>query len=214
MSTDDPRIEDDSTTVARSRRDPDDGVSRRRLMAAGAAGWATVSLAGCARSSGGGGDDGGDDGADETSEETTDYTVTSTTTTTTTPPAGTTTTEESGGGGGATTTTECTQSSVFAPGMDIGFLVSVYDQLSGALLGDEDLATVTIAFPEADLEPIALSPSGPHEEHVKDKWGGKLSAPVDAAPGTYKYEIRVADDPDADPTPIVVDELTLVGLSP
>jgi len=213
MSTDDPRIDDDTTTATPSRRGHGDGVSRRRLMAAGAAGWATVSLAGCTKSSGGG-DDGGNTGGDETDGETTDYTVTSTTTTTTAP-AGTTSTEESSdGGGGATTTTECTQSSIFAPGMDIGFLVSVYDQLSGALLGDDELATVTIAFPDADFEPIELSPSGPHEAHVTDKWGGKLSAPVDAEPGTYKYEIRVGDGPDAEPTLIVVDELTLVELSP
>lgn len=198
----------------------DGGVSRRKLMAAGAAGWATVGLAGCS--------DNGDteNGGDETTEAddngdvtvTTQTTATATTTTTTTTTTSTgddtpTTTEEDGGGTENGATTECTQSSVFAPGMDIGFLVDIYDEVSGDKLDEETLATVTLSFPHADLEAVELTPSGPHEDHVRDKWGGKVSMPADAEPGTYKYEIEVARDPDDDPEPVVTDEVRLIDHS-
>ena len=191
--------------TAESTTADDGGVSRRKLMAAGAAGWATVGLAGCSDN----GDT--DDGGDETTDGNGDVTVTSQTTTTDgdTP----TTTEGGGGGTDGGTTTECTQSSVFAPGMDIGFLVDIYDDLSGDKLDEDALAAVTLTFPHADLEPVELTPSGPHEEHVRDKWGGKVSMPADAEPGTYKYEIEVARDPDDDPEPVVTDEVKLIDHS-
>ncbi|MFW6003649.1 MAG: hypothetical protein ACOCPT_04435, partial [Halanaeroarchaeum sp.] len=100
--------------------------------------------------------------------------------------------------------------SVFAPGMDVGFLVSVYDTLSGDLLDDERLSTVKITFPEADLEDIELTPSGPHERHVRDKWGGKASFAPDAEPGTYRYEIEVERADDEEPRAVRTDEVKLV----
>ncbi|UWG46815.1 hypothetical protein HSRCO_0519 [Halanaeroarchaeum sp. HSR-CO] len=211
----------------RGARDEGAGMSRRRMMAAGAAGWATVGLAGCASvspdcdaandgdgagsndgsdSDGGDGDDGDGDGGD--GDGGANVTVTSQTTTT----EGDTPTEDGDGGDGGdgATTTECEQASVFAPGMDVGFLVSVYDNLTGDLLDDERLSKVQISFPETDLDPIELTPSGPHERHVRDKWGGKASFAADAEPGTYRYEIEVERASDNEPRAVVVDELKLV----
>ncbi|MFW5918786.1 MAG: hypothetical protein ACOCSF_01140 [Halanaeroarchaeum sp.] len=210
----DPETRRPDEQAAETATTDESGVSRRKLMAAGAAGWATVGLAGCSTvqpdcededgDNGNSGTDGGDD-------------VTATTQTTTTDGDTPTTTEEGGDGGGGGgdggTTTECAQSSVFAPGMDIGFLVDIYDDLSGDKLDDEALSSVTITFPFADLEPVELTPSGPHQDHVSDKWGGKVSMPIDAEPGTYKYEIEIARDPDDDPDSVITDEVKLVDIS-
>lgn len=203
---------DDTESETESEPSQMDGVSRRNLMAAGAAGWATVGLAGCVDIQGedceeedGGENGGGENGGDGTD----DVTVTTQTTTT----GGDTPTEDGGGGGGGGTTTQCTQQSIFAPGMDVGFLVSVFDNFTGEKLDADELSTVVLEFPYADIDSVELTASGPHEEYVPDKWGGKASVPVDAEPGTYRYEISVATDPDEDPEPVVTDELELVEIS-
>ncbi|MFB6133958.1 MAG: hypothetical protein ABEJ55_03120 [Halanaeroarchaeum sp.] len=196
--------QDSSTDSLRER-----GVSRRRLMAAGAAGWATVGLAGCSDNGGNGTSNGDTTDGDDTTQDgddTSDVTVTSQTTTTET---GTT---EDSGGGGTTTTTSCTQSGVFAPGMDVGFLVSIYDTLSGDLLDDGDVDSVRIRFPNADFDPVELTPSGPHEEHVDDKWGGKLSTPIAAEAGRYRYEIEVEKADAEEPEAVATDEIELVDV--
>ncbi|MFB6069569.1 MAG: hypothetical protein ABEJ76_00990 [Halanaeroarchaeum sp.] len=212
MSDKDHRIGSERATSDPARgTDRDGGFSRRRLMAAGAAGWATVSLAGCT-------DTGGSSGTDETTtEQTTDVTVTNQTTTTTTTTDGggggettTTTTSDGGGSGDGGGDKKCGLSSVFASGMDVGFLVSVYDTFSGDRLDGADLSTVEIRFPDAPFEPIELSPSGPHQEHVADQWGGKLATSADADPGTYGYEIAVGRAGEDEPTPVATDEFTLV----
>ncbi|MFB6094103.1 MAG: hypothetical protein ABEJ77_04090 [Halanaeroarchaeum sp.] len=183
----------------------DGGVSRRRLMAAGAAGWATVSLAGCSDT---GGD--GDGGTTTTTEDGDDVTVTSQTTTTESADTPTTTASSDGGGGGGTTS--CSGQNVFAMGMDVGFLVDVYDDLTGSRLFEDAIDAVTISFPNSELESVELTPDGPHEKHVDDKWGGKLSVPADAEPGTHTYEIAVSRRDGAEET-VVTDELTLVDHS-
>lgn len=214
MSNDDTRTsKDDTGTETDGERSGPGGVSRRNLMAAGAAGWATVGLAGCVDIQGDECEDDGENGGTEnggggTDDGTSDVTVTTQTTTT----GGDTPTEDGGGGDGGTTT-ECEQQSIFAPGMDVGFLVSVFDNFTGDKLDADELSTVVLEFPYADIDPVELTPSGPHEEHVPDKWGGKASVPVDAEPGTYRYEISVATDPNEDPEPVVTDELELVELS-
>lgn len=199
---DNQRTEQDSATDSPQDR----GVSRRRLMAAGAAGWATVGLAGCS-DDGGNTDDTTNGDTTEDGEDTTDVTVTSQTTTTET---GTT---DDGGGGETTTTTSCTQSGVFAPGMDVGFLVSIYDTVSGDLLDDDTVEYVRIRFPNADFDPVELTPSGPHQEHVDDKWGGKLVTPIDADAGRYKYEIEVEKADAEEPEAVATDEIELVDVS-
>lgn len=209
MSTDDqPRDSETNGTGGR--------LSRRRMMAAGAAGWATVSLAGC--SSPGGSGSGGN--TDDTPEQTTttDVSVSKTTTTTTTGGDGdgdeatttTTSTGGSGGDGGGGGDGKCGLSNVFASGMDVGFLVSVYDNYTGALLDDGDLATVLVSFPDADFEPVALSTEGAHTEHVREKWGGKLATPADAEPGSYTYEVSIQRAGDEEPRQVATDEFVLV----
>lgn len=213
MSTDDqPRDSETNDTSGR--------LSRRRMMAAGAAGWATVSLAGCS-SPGGSGSGGNGDQTTAPEQTTTDVSVSQTTTTTTTGGSGggatTTTTTSSGGngggGGGGGGGGKCELESVFAPGMDVGFLVSVYDNLTGSLLDDGDLATVLVSFPNARFEPVQLSVDGAHTDHVSEKWGGKLELPADAEPGTYSYDIAVQRPGEDEPTQVATDEFVLVDAS-
>jgi hypothetical protein len=184
-------------------------VSRRRLVTAGAAGWATVSLAGCSRvldpsmreddetDTETDGDD-GDDGQQTTRAG--DTTVTNETTTTGDPGGETTT---PGGG-----TTECASLRRFAPGMEIGLHVELFDDDSGSFLGDDAIEGVTIEFPDADYGPVNLNWEGDHEAYSETTWGGKVVTSEDADPGTYRYEIRV--DRGDDELDTIVDEFTIV----
>lgn len=214
MSQDDPESE------------PDDGISRRRLVAAGAAGWATVSMAGCNRladpgppnqgngDDGGNGDGGnGDDGGNgnggngdgpQTTAPTGNTTVTNETTATSPDPGGETTeapTTTSGGG-------ECASLGRFAQGMEVGMHVEVFDDYSGDVLGDDAVERVTVEFPDAEFGPLELNWEGDHEAYSETTWGGKVTTSEDTEPGTYRYEITV-ESGDGDPE-TVVDEFTVV----
>jgi|AntDeeMinimDraft_4_1070355.scaffolds.fasta_scaffold00077_5 hypothetical protein len=185
-------------------------VSRRRLVAAGAAGWATVSLAGCSRvldpsmrddetdTETEGTDTGGDGGQQTTQAGNT--TVTNETTTTGDPGGETTTT-----GAG---TTECASYRRFAPGMEIGLHVELFDNDSGSFLADDAIEGVTIEFPDADYGPVELNWEGDHEAYSETTWGGKIVTSEDADPGTYRYEISV--DRGDDELDTIVDEFTIV----
>lgn len=188
MSPDEPEPEgEDSTTI-----------TRRRIIASGAATWATVSLAGCERiadpgppDEDGGGGGGGGDGDEAPAGNTT---VTNETTATDEPSD-----EE---------TTECASIRRFASGMEIGLHVGVLDDNSGSHLGDDAIDSVTIEFPDADFEPLELNWNGAHEVHSETTWGGKLVTDEDLESGTYRYEITVdGDDVDSE---TVVDEFTIV----
>ena len=213
-----------------TRDDPEDGtrrptaqrraLSRRRLVAAGAATWASVALAGCDRIDDPGlpnndGDDGdgdgdGDDGDGTPTGGTTVSNRTTTTggdggtpsgnETTTTP---TPTTEEP-------TTTECANIRRFAAGMDVGLHVDVFDSESGEYLGADGLERVRVTCPEAPFESLDLAWEGPHEQFSSDGWGGKLSLDEDVDAGTYRYEISVEGDAVDGEGDTVVDEFTVV----
>jgi len=193
------------TSSDRASQRDDSGITRRHAVAAGATTWATVALAGC--SDGGDGGDGEDDGdggdtaspADGGTDGTTptedggmdtpeDGTAVSTETTTTEDPE--TQTEA------PPTTTSCAGYSAFAPGMEIGFHVNVVDETTGAVLGEDSLDGVTVAFPNAEFDSFELNWSGPHEEYAADDWGGLIEADEDADPGTYQYEVRLEDGED------------------
>jgi hypothetical protein len=171
------------------------GISRRRLVASGAATWATVSVAGCSRI---------DDPNQPIFGEAPTATETATPANTnetdgTTVTNETTTTEDPGSGGGGPTPTETACASIrqFAPGMEIGLHVSVYETETGEPLGDGDLEGVKLEFPEADLDTQELTWSGNHEDHDANSWGGKIETSEDIESGTYQYEVVVEGD-DAD----------------
>ncbi|MEF8757209.1 MAG: hypothetical protein V5A33_03120 [Halobacteriales archaeon] len=175
---------------------PDSGdtaaVTRRRLVASGAATWATVSLAGCNYIT-------DPYSPEEDSEPTT--TVTTQTSTTDSPgtpggttdgaPSGTESTPTETTTAPPTTTTACANIDRFAPGMDVGIHVGVYDSQTGSFLGEEAIDSVTIEFPEADFGPIDLSWKGPHEKFSTNGWGGKITTSSDTDPGTYRYYVSV-----------------------
>jgi len=177
-------------------------LTRRRVVAGGAATWATVGLAGCNYiTDPGPEDDGGNGNGNGNGNVGTpggNTTVTNETTTATPP-----TTTEGGGGSG------CASIRRFAAGMDVAMNVDVFDQETGQHLGADSLESVTVEFPNADFEPIELDWSGPHEEFRPEEWGGKLSTDQDVESGTYTYEIVVEGD-GVDGAERIVDEITVV----
>jgi hypothetical protein len=209
-----------------SDSDEESGVSRRRLIATGAAAWTTVSVAGChyitdpgppdgsGGGAGGDGDDGGDgsgdggtdgeDGTTTTPVPTGSATVTNNTTTTAdpSPPTETPTATSTG--------TACESRREFPAGIDIGLNVGVYDSDSGDFLGDDALDGVTVEFPNEDYGPLELNWSGEHEQYIPDGWGGKIETDEDIEPGTYRYEITIEGDGPFEDGETITDQFTIV----
>lgn len=183
------------------------GISRRRLVASGAATWATVSVAGCSRI-----DDPNQPIFGEAPTETETATPTSTEANDGTTVTNETTTTENPGNGGETPTpteTECASIRQFAPGMEIGLHVSVYENDTGEPLGESDIEGVRIEFPEKDLESETLTWSGDHESHDVNSWGGKIETTEDIESGTYQYEVVVEGD-ESSAQNRITDQFTIV----
>jgi len=187
-----------------------DRITRRRLVASGAATWASVSLAGCNYiTDPGTGDD----------DDTDTPTVTTTTTTTdapTTPGNGgtddgtdDTPTDTATPSQTATPTESCDSVGRFLPGMEVGLHVSVFDPETGDALGADAIDSVTVEFPGADFDPIELNWEGPHEAFSRDSWGSKVVTDSGAEPGTYEYQVSIDGD-DADIQGTISDQFTLV----
>ncbi|WP_302081835.1 hypothetical protein [Salinibaculum rarum] len=192
---------DKSDTDGSDSADEESGLSRRRLLASGAATWATVSAAGCnyitdpgpPEQGGGGGDD---DGSGD-STPTGNATVTNETTTTT------------GGSDGTTTGGDCQSQQEFNAGEEIALNVGVYESDTGEFLGGDTIDAVTVEFPESDIGPLELSWSGPHEQYIPDGWGGKLETDPDMEPGTYQYEINIDGEDVFDDEERIADRITI-----
>lgn len=226
-----------------TRDDDSDGegdstMSRRKLVASGAAGWATVSLAGCSRvldpsmkedngdgnggdtgdGGGGNGDGGSGNGDGGNGDGNGDGGGGNGGAQTTVPTGNTTVTNETtttGDPGGAAPTTteggggdECASIRRFSAGMEVGLHVEIFDDDTGDFLGDEAVEGVTIEFPDADYGPVNLNWEGDHEAYSETTWGGKIVTSEAADPGAYRYEITV-DTGDEEPETIV-DEFTIV----
>lgn len=184
-------------------RESEEGLSRRRVLATGAATWATVSLAGCTYIT---------DPGTETP------TVTTETSTTdeegSTPVNGETPTDgnETEGGESTTTsgptTTACSSSNIFQPGMEIGLHVTVFDSETGDVLSDDAIESVLVSFPDADIEPMELNWEGAHEEYSLDTWGSKLVTDANIDPDTYNYEVTVLHDDET--TTTITDQFKIV----
>lgn len=193
-----------------------DPVTRRRLVASGAAAWATVSLAGCRYIT--------DPGVD-TPEETPTPTVTTETTTTDSPTPDPDATPTPTPDPDATptetptptptptppaTTTACESIGEFVPGMEVGLHVGVYDSETGEPLGDDDLRAVAVEFPEADYGRRELNWRGDHERYDEQTWGTKIVTDPDAQPGTYRYEVTVVGE-EGEVQATVTNRFTLIG---
>jgi len=203
-------------------RDRSDAVTRRRLVASGAAAWATVSLAGCQYIT-----DPGVDTATETPTVTTETTTTDSPTPTPDPNATPTPTPDPDATPTPTgtptptptpsptptppaTTTACSSIDEFVPGMEVGLHVGVYDSETGEPLGADDLDAVTVAFPGADYDERDLNWRGAHERYDEATWGTKVVTDPEAESGVYDYEVAVEGD-DGDLRVTVTDRFVLVG---
>jgi len=191
MSRDDPTADDEGAS----------GITRRRLVALGTTGWATVSLAGCSRVLDPSMRDDGDSDGGDTGTTTPTGNTTVTNETTTTGESGEETTETYTGEG-------CASIRQFAAGMNVGLHVSVFDNDTGDALGADAIERVVVEFLDADFDPLVLNWEGDHEAYTDTSWGGKISTSEDLDPGTYRYEIAVHSG-DGDPD-TVVDEFTIV----
>ncbi|MDS0281642.1 hypothetical protein [Haloarcula onubensis] len=180
------------------------GMTRRRLVATGAATWATVSLAGCNYIT----DPGVETPAVSTETTTTGNTSTSNETSTDDSSDGGS--DDSGDtGGGEETETSCASVGRFSRGMEVGLHVAIYDPATGDPLGADAVDGVTVTFPNADYGPVELNWEGPHEAYDRDTWGSKIETDADTEPGTYEYEVHVESENEGD-TATITDEFTVV----
>lgn len=177
----------------------DSAVSRRRLVAASAATWASVSLAGCTYIT--------DPGVDSESGPTvTNETTTTGNTSNTTNESGGDSGGESGGGSGGD---DCASIGRFRAGMEVGLHVGIFDPETGDPLGAESVDSVTVEFPDADYGPVELNWEGAHEAYDRSTWGSKIVTDEDAEPGDYEYEVHIEGD-DADVETTVTNQFTIV----
>lgn len=188
------------------------GVTRRRMIVAGAATWASVGFAGCVEISGDDceeetTEDGGGGGGGGGQQTTQDGQQPNTTVT-----SSTTTTGDTGSGDGSTgTTTSCSPRAEFLPGMEIGVLIDVFNSVDASFAGTDAVESVTLSFPDRDIEPQELSWTGSHETHSEKSWGSTVETPPDADKGTYRYEVTVEPKADADlDKTTVTDSFTIV----
>ena len=159
-------------------------TTRRRLLASGAAAWATV-LAGCA-----GGGDGGDTPTDTETESDPDPNPDSTESP---QPESYVVTAETGTGsegvpGSAQFVSACSATRRFVPGMQAIFYVGVYDPDTGEQLTDEDLDAVNV---NVGGETVELAWAGDDEENPAQEWAGSWMVPEGTETGSLSYTVEV-----------------------
>ncbi|QSG04009.1 hypothetical protein [Natranaeroarchaeum sulfidigenes] len=165
--------------------DADDrmSASRRRVMAAGGAAFASVAVAGCT------GDDNGDENGDENGaanddengdeeNEVLNYVVTD---------------DLIAGSAGAPDTgfaQSCSPTRQFMPGMQAVFKIGIYDPETGDPVDNEtvDEAVVEIGDDTVELE------HGEEGEDDEFEWSGNWMIPDDQDPGTVEYVVEVTNE--------------------
>lgn len=161
------------------------GASRRRFLVAGAASWASISLAGCSGLGGG--------EPDEEEEPIPTFVVTD---------------EVVVGSEGIPEGAEGlirpgSGQRIFLPGMQVIFKVGVWDPESNAIVSDEALDEVVV---DLDLdESIDLSFYRDDRE-----WSGEWQVPEDAEPGTVEYSVEVTDSANFTHTGVLDREFEIV----
>ena len=157
-------------------------ITRRRLIATGAATWASVGLAGCSGNSSDDSDEpsGNNTDSDDGSGGAANYVVTAET------GAGSEGVPESAG-----FISSCAASTRFVPGMQIVFYIGIFDPATGDQLTDDDLDGVSVNVD--GMESVELGWAGDDEENPADEWGGSFVLPEDTEPGSYAYTVEVTD---------------------
>lgn len=185
-------------TSTESSEAADSPVTRRRLVAASAATWASVSLAGCTYIT--------DPGVDSEDEPTVTNETTTTGNTTNETSGNETSGNESGDGEGD----DCASIGRFSPGMEVGLHVGIFDPETGDPLGAEAIDSVVVEFPDADYGPLELNWEGAHEAWDRATWGSKIVTDEDTDPGDYEYEVHIEGGEAYDIATTVTDQFTIV----
>jgi len=170
------------------------GTSRRRLLASGAATWATVAIAGCS----GNGGDGTTAGTEETTQPDTD-TDTETEEPAAQPENYVVTTETWSGGEGVPASisfmSSCARSDTFVPGMQMVFFVGIFDPETGDKVGAEDLGGVQVNLGDG-METVDLEWTDENSHATRNEgnnWVGSFTIPEDMEPGDLSYTVEVSD---------------------
>ncbi|MFB6085929.1 MAG: hypothetical protein ABEJ84_03855 [Halodesulfurarchaeum sp.] len=173
-----------------SHTDDDDqsgSVSRRNLMAAGAAVWATASLAGCSGQ--------------------TEPTTTTSAPETTTPaaqPENLVVTDEMAATGsfGSGFTDDCAPTRSFTTEMKALWNIKIYDPASGEVLGADTLDSVSVNI---EGGPTVDAPwQGGSGEHAAPIWEAVWEIPDDIKMGEHSYTIEITGGDDANFTTVGV----------
>ncbi|QSG10558.1 hypothetical protein HSBGL_0116 [Halapricum desulfuricans] len=171
-------------TPERSDSESDTGVSRRKFVAGGAAGWASVALAGCNALSPGDDTDTEEPTETETPEpQPENYVVTDDIL------VGSAGNNPAGAGGFADS---CSWTRTFTHGMEPVFKVGVYDP-SGEQLGSDEIS-VAINIDGGPTEDLAWG--GDAEEDPVEEWSGPVweQIPDDWPTGETTYTVEVTDN--------------------
>lgn len=193
----DPSSDDTDNGSAETPGSADSPVTRRQLVAASAATWASISLGGCTYIT--------DPGVEES-----EPTVTNETTTTgNTSNESTNDSQSNESDGGGSDDEDCASIGRFSAGMEVGLHVGIFDPETGDPLGAEAIDSVTVEFPDADYGPLELNWEGAHEAYDRSTWGSKIVTDADTEPGDYEYEVHIEGE-EADIVTTVTNQFTIV----
>jgi hypothetical protein len=165
-------------------------TTRRRLLASGAATWATVALAGCPGNAGDGGD-GGDGGTPQD-------TPTETATPEPQPESYVVTTETWTGGGVPSSIafmSSCARSDTFVPGMQMVFFVGIFDPETGDRLTSDDLSGVQVNLGDG-METLDMEWTDEHSYATRNEgnnWVAAWDIPEDMDPQSLSYTVEVSN---------------------
>lgn len=177
-------------------------VTRRRVVAAGAATWASVSLAGCTYIT--------DPGPTVTNETTTTGNSSSGNSSDSDGNTSDSDGNESDGSEDGESGDDCASIGRFSPGMEVGLHVGIFDPETGDPLGADAVDTVTVDFPDADYGPLELNWKGAHEAFDPATWGSKIVTDPDIEPGEYEYEVHIEGSEGFDFETTVTNQFTIV----
>ena len=184
----------DSETGVEADSDGARGTTRRRLLASGAATWATVALAGCPG-------DGGDATPADTATDSPTATDEPTPTETPEPqPENYVVTTETWTGGGVPAplsfVSSCARSNTFVPGMQVVFFVGIFDPDTGDRLTSDALSGVQVNLGDG-METVDLSWTDEHGYATRNEgnnWVGSWDIPEDMDPQSLSYTVEVTNE--------------------
>jgi hypothetical protein len=188
------------------------GTTRRRLLASGAATWATVALAGCT-----GGDDDGDTPTESPTDEPTESPTDEPTETPSPQPENYVVTTETWAGSGVPASvsfmSNCARADTFVPGMQAVFFVGIFDPDTGDRLTSDDLGGVSVNVGDG-MNTIELEWTDEYEYTTRNEgnnWVGSWTVPEDMEPQGLPYTIEVTDgDANFQSVGVLSDQITVV----